>query len=354
MPFWTAPPMARLATGKAGVTNPRPVNIDDPPGREAAGIDTDDICEMIEGRTVLVTGAGGSIGSELCRQVATFSPRTLLMVERSEAALLPIEQELAGHGPRGVIVPLVADILDARRMEMTFARFRPHAVFHAAAHKHAPMMESQPAEAIRNNVLGTARIADLAYEFKAERFLLVSTDKAIHPTSVMGATKRMAEIFVQSMQTRDGAAVKFTAVRFGDVLGPAKVTHPEIARFFMTISEAVSLVLQSAARAEGGEIFVLDRGEAPGTDIAIEELRPNEKLHEELNRTEARARPGHHPKIRRLVSEPLPYFSAGAVLNELAASIQINRTNPDEVKTLLKKIIPEYKPELGDPAPAGS
>ncbi len=386
MPFRTVPSMAQLASGKVSVTNLRPVNIDDLLGREVVRIETDNIREMIEGRTVLVTGAGGSIGSELCRQIATFSPRSILMVERSEAALFPIEQELIEHGMRGIIVPLVADILDARRMEIIFARNRPHAVFHAAAHKHVPMMESQPAEAIRNNILGTARIAELAYEFRAERFLLVSTDKAINPTSVMGATKRLAELFVQSMQTRDGASMKFMAVRFGNVLGssgsvvpifsrqiaaggPVKVTHPEITRYFMTIPEAVSLVLQSAARAQGGEIFVLDMGKPvkiadlarqmielsglkPDTEIAIEftGLRPGEKLYEELTHSAEDASATSHPKIRRLVSEPLPYFHAAAVLNELAASIQVERTSPDEVKMLLKQIIPEYMPELHDGA----
>ncbi len=383
MPFRTVPSMAQLATGKVSVSSLRPVNIDDLLGREVVRIETNNIRDMIEGRAVLVTGAGGSIGSELCRQIATFNPRTLLLVERSEAALFPIEQELAGQGL--VTVPLVADIMDARRMENIFSRFRPHAVFHAAAHKHVPMMESQPAEAIRNNIFGTARVAELAYQYNAERFLLVSTDKAINPTSVMGATKRMAEIFVQAMQTRDRATMKFTAVRFGNVLGssgsvapiftrqiaaggPVKVTHPDVTRYFMTIPEAVSLVLQSAARAEGGEIFVLDMGKPvkildlakqmielsglkPHKDIAIEftGLRPGEKLYEELSHSEESVTTTHHPKIRRLVCDPLPYFSAQAIVNELAESLLIERTNPDETKLLLKKIIPEYVPEMKVP-----
>ncbi|MDQ3621034.1 MAG: polysaccharide biosynthesis protein, partial [Verrucomicrobiota bacterium] len=382
MPFRTIPSLSQLAIGTVSVTNLRPVVIEDLLGRDVVQVEADNVRRMLEGRTVLVTGAGGSIGSELCRQIASFGPRVLLMVERCEASLFPIEQELVERGFRDVIVPLVADVTDLSRMEGIFLRYRPHAVFHAAAHKHVPMMESQPAEAIRNNVLGTAGMAKLSYVFQVERFLLISTDKAINPTNVMGATKRMAEIFVQSMQTRDCSPAKFMAVRFGNVLGssgsvvpvfarqiaaggPVKVTHPDITRYFMIIPEAVSLVLQSAARAEGGEIFVLDMGKpvkildlarqmielsglTPGTDIEIEftGLRPGEKLYEELSHHGENVTPTDHPKILRFVSTPMAYDQIKAVLKDLEAALL--EAEPHELKLLLHKTIPEYTPEIKD------
>jgi FlaA1/EpsC-like NDP-sugar epimerase len=382
LPFRTIPSMTELAMGTGEVSNLRPVQIEDLLGREVVKMDTTHIRQMIEGSVVLVTGAGGSIGSELCRQIASFGPRSLLLVERSEAALFPIEQELIERGCHHLVVPLVADVTDLNGMADIFATHQPQAVFHAAAHKHVPLMESQPAEAIRNNILGTAQLAELAYAFGVERFLLISSDKAINPTSVMGATKRMAEITVQSMQGRDRAATKFMAVRFGNVLGssgsvvpifarqiaaggPVKVTHPEVTRFFMTIPEAVSLVLQSAALARGGEIFVLDMGKPikiadlarqmielsglkPDRDIQIEftGLRPGEKLYEELSHEGEDIATTEHEKIRRLVCDPQPFPEVETVLRELASAISVAKAG--ELKALLKRLIPEYTPEFAE------
>ena len=380
VPFRTIPSMMQLATGKVSVSNIRPVQIEDLLGRQVVQIEAENIRAMIQGATVLVTGAGGSIGSELCRQIATFKPGKLLMVERSEAALFPIEQELIEAGVGDCAVPLVADVLDEQRMEGIFSTYSPRVVFHAAAHKHVPMMEKQPAEAIRNNVLGTAQVAELACSYKAEWFLLISTDKAINPTSVMGATKRMAENYVQSMQARAGGVTKFIAVRFGNVLGssgsvvptfarqiaaggPVKVTHPEVTRYFMTIPEAVSLVLQSAVRARGGEIFVLDMGNPvkildlakqmielsgfkPNADVHIEftGLRAGEKLYEELSHKGENVSPTDHSKILRLICEPLSYSYTQLLVQELGNALHC--TPARELKLLLKKAIPEYTPEL--------
>ncbi len=380
LPFRIIPSMTQLAMGTVSVTNLRPVAIEDLLGRDVVQIDTQDIREMIAGRVVLVTGAGGSIGSELCRQIAAFAPRTLVMVERSEAALFPIEQELIEHGWGNMLIPFVADILDTSCMEAIFARYRPYAVFHAAAHKHVPLMESQPAEAIRNNILGTAQIAEIARTYQVDRFLLISTDKAINPTSVMGATKRMAELLVQAMQTRADTGTKFMAVRFGNVLGssgsvvpiftrqiaaggPIKVTHPDVTRYFMTIPEAVSLVLQSASHGQGGDIYVLDMGDpvkivglarqmielsglTPDTDIRIEftGLRPGEKLFEELSHSAENVKPTSHPKILRFICEPLSHEVVKPILEGMASILCT--APPHELKLLLKKVIPEYTPQM--------
>lgn len=385
IPFRTIPSMTELALGTVDVSNLRPVQIEDLLGREVVRMETENIREMIAGGVVMVTGAGGSIGSELCRQIVTFGPRLLLLVERSEAALFPIEQELIERGFHYLIVPLVADITDIARMSGIFAEYRPQAVFHAAAHKHVPLMESQPGEAIRNNVLGTAQLAELACSFEVERFLLISTDKAINPTSVMGATKRLAEITVQAMQARDCDGTKFMAVRFGNVLGssgsvvpifarqiasggPVKVTHPEVTRYFMTVPEAVSLVLQSASQGEGGEIFVLDMGQPVkivdlarqmielsgrkvGVDIEIEftGLRPGEKLYEELSHDAESVTGTDHPNVQRLVCAGRPFAQVEGLLRELADAVA--SAGPLELKSVLKGMIPEYTPDLPPSAP---
>ena len=297
----TVPSMEELATGRVKVSQLRAVRIEDLLGREPVELQTDNIRLLLHHRVVMVTGAGGSIGSELCRQIAAFNPQRLLLVERCEVQLFQIEQELIAAGHAGIIVPAVADILDAARMRAVFTRFRPDAIFHAAAHKHVPMMEQQPAEAVKNNTLGTKLIAELAQEFGTGHFLLISTDKAINPTSVMGASKRLAEVFLQALHAQKPGGTRFVAVRFGNVLGssgsviptfnrqieaggPVKVTHPEVTRYFMTIPESVGLVLQSASQAEGGEIFVLDMGKPIKiVDLArqlieLHGLRPDEDI----------------------------------------------------------------------------
>lgn len=374
----TVPSMDELAIGKVKVSNLRPVEIQDLLGRATVEVSCTEIGRLISGRTVLVTGAGGSIGSELCRQIARFKAGKLLLVERSEAQLFPIEQELLESFQGVHLVPLVADITDRVCMKKIFTLHEPQLVFHAAAHKHVPMMEGQPAEAIRNNVFGTAQLAELAVEHGVERFLLISTDKAINPTNVMGATKRVAETFVQSLQQRT-QTTKLMAVRFGNVLGssgsvvplfarqiaaggPLKVTHPDVTRYFMTIPEAVRLVLQSISQAHGGEIFVLDMGQpvkivdlakqmialsgyAPADiDIEFVGLRPGEKLYEELSHKGENVTPTNHPKIMRFVSEPRPLLEVRRMLLRLRAGLRTAKA--EELKRLLQQVVPEYRPYL--------
>ncbi|MGC8744984.1 MAG: polysaccharide biosynthesis protein, partial [Verrucomicrobiia bacterium] len=276
--YQTVPSMEQLATGRVKVTQLRAVDIEDLLGREVVKLDMENIRNVLDNEVVIVTGAGGSIGRELCRQILNFSVTRLILVERAEGQLFEIEQELRTKGFSDKITPVVADILDVERMEWIFRNYKPGIIFHAAAHKHVPMMEYHPSEAINNNAIGTAQLADLAVKYNVKRFVLISTDKAINPTSVMGATKRLAELYIQSLFEKNGNRTLFMAVRFGNVLGssgsvitifrkqiaeggPVTVTHPDMRRYFMTITEAVSLVLQSAAQGMGGEIFVLDMGE---------------------------------------------------------------------------------------------
>ncbi|MFO1496818.1 MAG: nucleoside-diphosphate sugar epimerase/dehydratase [Verrucomicrobiota bacterium] len=378
--FETVPSVDQLATGKVKVSQLRSVEIQDLLGRKPVELDTKNIGATLSRRVVMVTGAGGSIGSELARQIATFSPQRLLLVDQSEVQLFPIEQELIESGYGGQILPLVADILDAPRMRYILKRFVPEVIFHAAAHKHVPMMESQPSEAIKNNTLGTAQLAEMALEFGVDRFVLISTDKAINPTNVMGVTKRLAEIFVQALYAHSPNRTKFMAVRFGNVLGssgsvipifnrqiaaggPVKVTHADVTRYFMTIPEASGLVLQSAAQGSGGEIFVLDMGQPvkivdlarqlielsglkPDEDIEIEfvGLRPGEKLFEELSYKGENITPTNHPKIMRFVTQPAAIDEVRQQLQDLAS--RLHEIEPNQLKTLLKKIVPEYQPYL--------
>jgi FlaA1/EpsC-like NDP-sugar epimerase len=378
--FSTVPSIYELTTGQAKVSQLRSVDVQDLLGREQVRLATEDIRHLLRGRVVMVTGAGGSIGSELCRQIASYSPRSLLLVEQSEVQLFQIEQELIDTGWGDRLVPLAANIQDELRLEHIFQQYRPDAVFHAAAHKHVPLMESQPGEAVKNNALGTLRLAETCLRHHTERFVLVSTDKAINPTSVMGASKRLAEMCLQSLHATSPAGTRFMAVRFGNVLGssgsvvpifnkqiaaggPVKVTHPDMRRYFMTIPEAVGLVLQTAALGSGGEIFLLDMGKpvkivdlarhliqlsgfVPDQDIRIEftGLRPGEKLFEELSYAGEKITATRHPKIMRLLGEPPPCGQVRAFLLSLAA--QADQLGPDEIKTLLKRAVPEYQPQL--------
>ena len=373
----TLPSLEELASGRVRVSRIRPVEVQDLLGRDAVDLDSTAIRKLIEGRVVLVTGAGGSIGSELCRQIAALNPRRLLMVEQSEGALFLIEQEINELGFGTIAVSLVADILDRERMEFVFSRYRPEIVFHAAAHKHVFMMERQPVEAIRNNVFGTRQLARIAAAHGVDAFVLISTDKAINPTNVMGATKRLAEIQLMAMALSGEHRTKFMAVRFGNVLGssgsvvpifkrqiahggPVTVTHPDVTRYFMTIPEAVGLVLQSFVLGKGGEIFVLDMGQpvkivdlakqmielsgfTAGEDIEIKftGLKPGEKLFEELqHHTEAHA-PTAHARIMRFTSNAM--FSQSGV-EELER--QLYRLDSNELKSLLHRLVPEYTPFL--------
>ena len=286
---------------------------------------------IVRKQTVLVTGAGGSIGSELCRIIVGFRPELLLLVDQAENSLFHIHSELVASHPDVHLVPCIADICDEVRIDRIFAEYRPSIVFHAAAHKHVPMMEWNAGEAVKNNVLGTRTIATLADVWHVDRFVMISTDKAVNPTSVMGVSKRVAEVFIQSLS--ENSSTQFMTVRFGNVLGsagsvvpifqrqianggPVTVTHPEIKRYFMTIPEACSLVLQAAAMGKGGELFILDMGEpvkivdlardlirlsglVPDQDIAIcfTGMRPGEKLFEELSLSEEDTLKTRHPRI---------------------------------------------------------
>jgi FlaA1/EpsC-like NDP-sugar epimerase len=381
----TVPSLDQLALGQVRVSQLRDVEVQDLLGRERVELETENIRLALRDRVVLVTGAGGSIGSELCRQIATYAPARLLLVDRSEPHVFQIQQELIGLGHGERITPLVADILDLARMKHIFSQFRPGVIFHAAAHKHVPMMEHQPGEAIHNNSLGTARLADLACEFEVDRFILISSDKAINPTSVMGATKRLAEMYIQALAAARGQRTKFMAVRFGNVLGssgsviplfqkqiaeggPVKVTHPDMTRYFMTIPEASMLVLQSAAQGTGGEIFVLDMGKPvkivdlarqmielsglkPDEDIQIEfiGIRPGEKLFEEISRLGESFVSTTHPKILRFVSPPVDLAEIQKTMRELGANLF--QLQPDQLKLLLKEAVPEYDPNVNPPGP---
>ncbi|MCB9591649.1 MAG: polysaccharide biosynthesis protein [Sandaracinaceae bacterium] len=340
LPVKIIPGLYQIASGRVEITRIRPVAIEDLLRREPVALDDDEIADDLEGRAVLVTGAGGSIGSEICRQVAVFRPSRLLLVERAENNLFQIHRELVAAYPRLDVVPLIADVTDADRMRQIFEAHAPSAVFHAAAHKHVPMMEWNPCEAVKNNVFGSKMVADLADEHGTETFVMISTDKAVNPTNVMGASKRVAEMYVQALAGR--SKTRFVTVRFGNVLGsagsvipifkdqilkgePVTVTHPDMTRYFMTIPEACQLVLQAGSMGRGGEIFILDMGEPvkivdlardlirlsglrPDVDIPIHftGVRPGEKLFEELSSDAESADETHHPKIfvGRHPSEP--------------------------------------------------
>jgi FlaA1/EpsC-like NDP-sugar epimerase len=310
------PGLYELINGRVSVNQLREVSLEDLLGREPVKLDTASIAGYLEGRCVLVTGAGGSIGSELCRQIMRYQPAKLLLLGKGENSIFSIQQELQNRPEPVEIVPIIADIRDHQRLFNIFTKHHPQVVFHAAAHKHVPLMELNVTEAITNNIRGTQNVAELSTEFAVETFVLVSSDKAVNPTSVMGATKRIAELVVQDLARR--SKTKYVAVRFGNVLasrgsviplwrqqiamgGPITVTHPEATRYFMLIPEAVQLIMQAGALGSGGEIFVLDMGKPvkildlandlikfsglrPGQDIEIKfiGLRPGEKLYEEL------------------------------------------------------------------------
>ena len=395
----TLPSIEELASGKVRASRIRPVEVQDLLGRDMVNLDSAGIRKLIEGRVVMVTGAGGSIGSELCRQIAAANPKRLVLIEQCEGSMFLIEQELNETGLGSIAVPLVADILDRPRMDFIFTRHRPEVVFHAAAHKHVYLMERQPAEAIHNNVIGTRRLATMAQEHGVETFVLISTDKAINPTNVMGATKRLAEIQLMALAAlqadyvatgkplpragsnppigRKTPSTRFMAVRFGNVLGssgsvipifkrqianggPVTVTHPDVTRYFMTIPEAVGLVLQTAVLGNGGEIFVLDMGQPVkivdlakqmielsglkvGEDIEItfSGLKPGEKLFEELQHHTEEYAPTAHPRIMRFKSNAM--FSESGVI-ELEQRLHTMEAN--ELKREMQRLVPEYTPHL--------
>jgi FlaA1/EpsC-like NDP-sugar epimerase len=376
------PSLAELTSGRVQVTKVRPVQVEDLLGREAVDLKNADIAELLKDQVVMVTGAGGSIGSELCRQIATYNPKRLLLVEQAEGSLFTIEAELNDRGYQHVIVPLVADITDIPRMRAIFDRFGPKVVFHAAAHKHVYMMERQPGEAVKNNTTGTRLLADLAAEKHAKAFVLISTDKAINPTSAMGASKRMAEMHLQTIQSRPGNATRFIAVRFGNVLGssgsvipifkqqiaaggPVTVTHPDVTRYFMTIPEAVGLVLQTFTMGQGGEIFVLDMGKPvkimdlarqlielsglrPGEDIEIKVigLRPGEKLFEELQHHSEDLKVTAHPRVTLLTAGGPNATTDWSVKCIAELENRVTELEANQLKLAMKRLVPEYIPYL--------
>ncbi|MFT3828383.1 MAG: nucleoside-diphosphate sugar epimerase/dehydratase [Opitutaceae bacterium] len=373
------PSAVQLASGQVRVDRTRPVAIEDLLGRDPVPLDGEGIDRLLRDQVVLVTGAGGSIGSELCRQVLEKEPRLLIMVEQTEIALFEIENELLATPAGRRILPLIADITDGHSMRAVFAQHRPAIVFHAAAHKHVPLMERQPCEAIKNNTFGTAQLARLASEHGVQRFVLISTDKAINPTSVMGCSKRLAEKALQARQRTPGNKTRFLAVRFGNVLGssgsviptfrrqiaqggPVTVTHREMTRYFMTIPEAVGLVLQTATLGTGGEIFILDMGKPvrildmarqmielsgfkPDIDIEVRVtgLRPGEKLYEELRHSEETHETTAHPRVFRLKASP----DAVAENDDgwlTALRVVADSGDAAQIKAAMKRLVPEYTP----------
>lgn len=372
------PGTADLIESKDLMKNFRDVEIEDLLGRDSVKLDNDNIGELIQNKVVLVTGGGGSIGSELCRQIAKYNPEKLVIVDIYENNLYSIEQELRFNYPELKLEAIVASVRDKKRLNEIFEEFRPYLVFHAAAHKHVPLMETSPLEAIKNNVFGTYNVVNCADEYDVKRFILISTDKAVNPTNIMGATKRLCEMIIQTKNKV--SKTEYAAVRFGNVLGsngsviplfkkqiaqggPVTVTHKDITRFFMTIPEAVSLVLQAMTYAKGGEIFVLDMGEPvkiydmavkliqlsgyePNVNmqIKITGLRPGEKLYEEILMNEEGLEATKHDKIH--VAEPL-----NMTIEEMEEKLEVlrnllknsNNEEKDIIKNTMKQIVPTFK-----------
>ena len=376
------PGTKELIKNKPLVQNFRDVQIEDLLGREPIRLDNKNIGELIKDKVVLVTGGGGSIGSELCRQIIKFKPQRLVIVDIYENNLYDIEQELKFNYPKIQIDAIVASVREKERLNEIFAEYKPYLVFHAAAHKHVPLMETSPLEAIKNNVFGTYNVVNCADEYGVKRFILISTDKAVNPTNIMGATKRLCEMIVQAKNKVSNT--EYAAVRFGNVLGsngsvvplfkkqiakggPVTVTHKEITRFFMTIPEAVSLVLQAMSTAKGGEIFVLDMGEPvkiydmaikliklsglePNVDIQIKVtgLRPGEKLYEELLMSEEGLQATKHDKIH--VAEPMR-IDMNMIEEKLAELKNLlencNNEQKDEIKKVIKEVVPTFREPKG-------
>lgn len=372
--FKILPGVGELIDGRVSVQHIRDIDLEDLLGRKPISLDQAQIRNYLQGKRVMVTGAGGSIGSEICRQVARFQPEKLILFENAETPLFLIEQELIKAHSDIPIVPIIGDIRNPSRVNVIFDEQMPQVVFHAAAYKHVPMMESNPAEAVNNNVRGTRLLADAAMEFGVETFVMVSTDKAVRPTNIMGASKRVAELYVQSLAKM--SRTRFVTTRFGNVLGsngsviptfkeqiskggPVTVTHPEVTRFFMTIPEATQLVLQAGSMGQGGEIYLFDMGEPvkiidlaeelirlsglqPHEDIEIvfTGLRPGEKLFEELLLDDEGVLPTHHEKICVAASVVMPHRQLVEKLDGLIAAA--NALDLLGVKSRLQDIVPEY------------
>lgn len=367
------PGLYQMINGEISVSKLRKVEIEDLLGREPIKLQVDSVMGYVAGKVILVTGGGGSIGSELCRQIAAHHPKRLIIVDIYENNAYDIQQELKRTSPELDLVVLIASVRNTHRMNSIFETYRPDIVYHAAAHKHVPLMEDSPNEAIKNNVFGTYKTAKAADKFGVQRFVLISTDKAVNPTNIMGASKRICEMIIQMMNHH--SKTDFVAVRFGNVLGsngsviplfkkqieqggPVTVTHPEIIRYFMTIPEAVSLVLQAGALAKGGEIFVLDMGEPvkildlaknlirlsgykPFEDIAIEftGLRPGEKLYEELLMSEEGLKETENELIH--IGKPIE-FDEEKFRNDLEELRRIADQDSEAIRQKVREIVPTY------------
>ena len=385
--FRTLPALTDLIEGRVQVSRIREVSIADLLGREAVELDSAMIAGELRGKRILVTGAGGSIGSEMCRQIAAFSPQRLILIEQAENNLFEIDRELRSRWPKLDVPAFVADITDRKRLAWIFGQQAPSIVFHAAAHKHVPIMELNPGEAIKNNVSGTCIVADACLYHRVIKMVMISTDKAVNPTSIMGCTKRVAEMYVQGLSA--SSPTQFVTVRFGNVLGssgsvvpifrqqiaaggPVTVTHPDMTRYFMTIPEAAQLVLQAGAMGQGGEIYMLHMGEPvrimdlardmitlsglrPGADIEIvfTGRRPGEKLFEELANEGENVGPTSHPKIGIWKHRPEDREQVLRGIERLIALA--DGGDLSEIQAQLKSIVPEYDPN-GDtnskPVPA--
>ena len=377
-PFRTVPALSELINGGVSVREFRNVRVEDLLGRDPVEIDLARVRNEFDHKVVLVTGAAGSIGSELCRQIARYGPSSVICVDQSETGLFYLQQELAAHRENPQIIFFVADINDEVRMQALFKQYRPNLVFHAAAYKHVPMMEVNVQEAVKNNVLALLRLLGIAGKSSCEAFVLISTDKAVNPTSVMGATKRVGELM---LACHDANSMRCVSVRFGNVLGsngsvipilrqqleqnlPLTITHPDIRRFFMTTQEAVSLVLEASAVGEHGDILVLEMGkQVPIVQLAksliqlsgkkedqvsmrFTGLRPGEKLYEELYSADEEVLPTDYPKLKRIRGKIMDWSILAKHLDDLHASLTVDGAEPILLK--LRQIVPGYMPPSAD------
>ncbi|OGW65486.1 MAG: hypothetical protein A3H49_08585 [Nitrospirae bacterium RIFCSPLOWO2_02_FULL_62_14] len=382
VPIKTLPNTKQILDSPVSMRQVRPMSLEDLLQREPVQTDLRELHPLLEGKRIVVTGAGGSIGSELCRQVARYRPEVLALYERHENSLYALELELRDLFPQVKIQTIVGDVTDSGRVRTMMGAVSPNLIFHAAAHKHVPMMERNIAEAVRNNVVGTRIIADAALDARVDRVVLISTDKAVNPSSVMGATKRVAESIVQASNHR--GLTRFMVVRFGNVLGstgsvvplfseqikrggPVTVTHPEVKRYFMTIPESVQLILQATSRGQGGDVFVLDMGGqirildlarnmiilsglVPDRDIKIvyTGLRPGEKLYEELYEHSEQVEPTSHEKIMRVVGR-LPFGHEELTCHLLELEGMLSHSHPGKIIQKLTTLVPTYVPNVSEP-----
>lgn len=369
------PSPAKWINGQLSIKQLRQIRIDDLLGRKQISLSSEKISSIVQNRVVMVTGGAGSIGSEIVRQVSKFSPKLIVIVDQAESPIYDLEMELLGLNSGVEIEPVICDICDSHRMSKVFNRYSPDIVYHAAAYKHVPLMENNPAEAIKTNILGTKIVADLSNQYAVDLFVMVSTDKAVNPTNVMGASKRVAEIYVQSLNSESNT--KYITTRFGNVLGsngsviplfrkqidaggPITVTHPDITRYFMTIPEACQLVLEASASGDGGEIFIFDMGKSikikdlaskmiklsgleEGKDIQIvyTGLRPGEKLYEELLNDKENTLPTHHSQIMIAKVRSYEYNTISMEISHLIDSIE--KEDNTSLVQRMKLIVPEYK-----------